>query len=54
MAAPDDATCKLCGRSPFEVSGLFRLGHVDICSNCLQFSLGMLEREEVDRFLTTW
>lgn len=54
LAAPDDATCKLCGRSPFEASGLYRYNHVDVCSGCLQFSLGMLEREEVDNFLAAW
>jgi tetratricopeptide (TPR) repeat protein len=54
LAAPDDATCMLCGRTHFEVSGLYRHNKVDVCSSCLQLSLGLLEREEVDRFLATW
>jgi hypothetical protein len=27
---------------------------VHICSECLDLSLGLLEREEVDRFLAAW
>ena len=54
MVAPDDGRCSLCGASPFESSGLYRFNSVDICSECLQLSLGLLEREEVDRFLAAW
>jgi hypothetical protein len=54
MVAPDDAGCGLCGSSPFESSGLYRVNKVDICSDCLQLSLGLLEREEVDQFLAAW
>ena len=54
MVAPDDARCNLCGASHFESSGLYRFQGVDICSDCLQLSLGLLEREEVDRFLSAW
>jgi ATP-dependent protease Clp ATPase subunit len=54
MLAPDDARCKLCDRSHFEVPGLYRHNNVDICSKCMKLSLGLLEREEVDRFLATW
>lgn len=54
LAAPDDATCNLCGRSHFEANGLYRYNGVNICSHCEQLSLGLLEREEVDRFLATW
>lgn len=54
LAAPDGATCGLCGRTPFEASGLYRYNGIDVCSSCLQLSLGLLEREEVDRFLAAW
>lgn len=52
--APDDAACHLCGRTHFESRGVYRHAGVDICSNCLDLSMGLLEREEVDRFLATW
>ena len=52
--AADDATCGLCNRSHFEANGLYSYNRVNICSHCVQLSLGLLEREEVDRFLTTW
>ena len=54
LLAPDDATCSLCRATPFEVNAVYRLQGTDICSNCLQLALGMLEREDVDRFLATW
>jgi len=54
MTAPDDACCGLCCASPFETSGLYRVNQIDICSDCLQLSLGLLEREEVDSFLAAW
>jgi hypothetical protein len=54
LAAPDEATCRLCGRTHFESAGLYRFHEVDICNSCLQLSLGLLEREEIDRFLDAW
>ncbi len=54
LAAPDDATCALCGRSHFESAGLYRYNKVDICNPCVQLSLGLKEREEVDLFLAAW
>ena len=54
LMAPDDATCDLCSRSHFEADGLYRFNNVNICSRCVQLSLGLLEREEVDRFLASW
>ena len=54
LSAPDDATCDLCGRSHFEADGLHAYNKVNICSHCVHLSLGLLEREEVDRFLSTW
>jgi tetratricopeptide (TPR) repeat protein len=54
LSAPDEATCGLCGRSHFEASGLYRFNKVDICNHCVQLSLGLLEREEIERFLAAW
>ena len=54
LTAADDATCKLCGRSHFEAAGLYTYNGVDVCNTCVQLSLGLREREEVDRFLAAW
>ncbi len=54
LPASDDARCQLCGRSAFEVRGTYHYNGVEVCSHCLELSLGLLEREEVDRFLASW
>ncbi len=54
LRAPDDARCSVCQRSAFEARGLFHYNGVEICNHCLELSLGLLEREEVDRFLAAW
>lgn len=54
LVAPDDATCSLCGATHFEARGIYHMNGVNLCSGCLELSLGLLEREEVDRFLATW
>lgn len=54
LSAPDDASCHLCGRTHMETRGLYRFHAVDVCADCLDLSIGLLEREEVDRFLATW
>jgi len=54
LTAPDEATCNLCGRSHFESNGLFTYNKVNICTHCVQLSLGLIEREEVDSFLSSW
>jgi hypothetical protein len=53
LPAPDGAVCDLCGRGPFEVSGLYAYNGTRVCSACTERSLGLLEREEVERFLAT-
>lgn len=53
MAAADDAICDLCHRTHFEARVFTYNGH-RVCNHCLELSLGLLEREEVDRFLSTW
>jgi hypothetical protein len=54
IAAPDDADCALCGRTHFESRGVYRLNGVDVCADCLDLSMGLLERDEIDRFLSAW
>jgi len=52
--SPDDAACGFCGKSHLECRGVYRKSGVDICSDCLELSLGLMEREEVDRFLAAY
>ncbi len=54
LRAPDDARCAVCHRGAFEARGVYHYNGVDICNHCLELSLGLLEREEVDRFLSAW
>jgi len=54
LEAPEHACCSLCSRSAFEARGVYSYNGVEICSECLDLSLGQLEREEVDRFLAAW
>lgn len=54
LTASDDAACSLCGRSHFESAGLYAYNKIDICNSCVQLSLGLTEREEVDSFLMAW
>ncbi len=54
LIAPDDGTCSLCGRTHFESAGLYQYNDICICNSCIQLSLGLLEREEIDRFLSRW
>ncbi len=54
LTAPDDAACHLCGRTHFESRCVYRHAGVDVCADCLDLSMGLLEREAVDRFLAAW
>jgi tetratricopeptide (TPR) repeat protein len=54
LKAPEDATCDLCSATQFEARGMFSYNGVAVCTGCLELSLGLLEREEVDRFLGSW
>ncbi len=53
LVAADEADCHFCGRNQLEAR-VFGLHGVQICAHCLKLSLGVLEREEVDRFLAAW
>lgn len=52
--APDDALCHLCGRTQMETRGVYRINRVDVCADCMDTSLGVIEREEVEKFLRQW
>lgn len=54
IAAPDDASCALCGRTSLEAKGVYRHHGIDVCASCVELSMGLLERDEVDRFLAAW
>lgn len=54
LVAPDDAACHLCGRTHFEARNLWRIQGVDVCVHCIDLSVGLRERETVDRFLAAW
>ncbi len=54
LVAPDDSACHLCARTHFEARSLWRIHGVDACAHCVDLSVGLREREAVDRFLTTW
>jgi tetratricopeptide (TPR) repeat protein len=52
--AADDANCSFCGKTHLESQRVFDHEGVQICNHCLKFALGLVEREEVDRFLSAW
>ena len=54
LEAPEHAACMLCSRTAFEARAVYSYNGVETCSECLDLSLGQLEREEVDRFLAAW
>ena len=53
LVAHDEASCHFCQRNQLEAR-VYGLHGVQICAVCLKLSLGVLEREEVDRFLAAW
>ena len=54
LEAPENAVCSLCSRTAFEARAMYSYNGIEICSECLDMSLGQLEREEVDKFLAAW
>jgi tetratricopeptide (TPR) repeat protein len=55
LAVDDPRTrCALCGRTNLLARAVYVLHAVPVCSECIDHSLGMLEREEIDRYLTGW
>lgn len=53
LAVPDDEehVCHLCRASIFEVQSMYRIMEFLVCNVCLDQCVGLLRREEVDRFL---
>lgn len=53
LAVPDDEehVCHLCRSSIFEVQSMYRIMEFLVCNVCLDQCVGLLRREEVDRFL---
>lgn len=54
--ATDDprVVCSLCGKNNVMSRAVYVLRGTPICASCVDISLGLLEREEVDRFLASW
>jgi tetratricopeptide (TPR) repeat protein len=52
--ATDDpsAACGLCGRTGLETRGVYTHRGSSVCASCVDQSLGLVEREEVDRYLS--
>lgn len=46
--------CVLCGNTNLDVRGVYVHRGLAVCAECTDQSLGLVEREEVDRFLTNW
>lgn len=45
--------CHLCGKTLLEARGVYVLRGTAVCAACVDQGLGLVEREEVDRFLAT-
>ena len=52
LIAPDNTICQVCYNTLFEAEGMFLFREVKICSECVQFSLGMQEREAVETYFS--
>ncbi len=46
-----DIQCSFCLRSVFEVDTFYAQGDIHICNLCLDLSMGVIEKEEVERFM---
>jgi len=45
--------CRLCGQTLLDSRAVYAHRGTPVCADCLDRSLGLLEREEVDRYLAT-
>ncbi len=50
-AGEPETSCSLCGKNGFDVRNVFVFRGVPVCSACIDNSLGLQEREEVDKYL---
>ena len=46
--------CMLCGQDAFATVDTYRHADVVICSSCLDQSIGLIERQEIDQVLARW
>jgi tetratricopeptide (TPR) repeat protein len=46
--------CALCNRDTFETRAIYVYRSVPVCADCLDASLGLVEREEVERYLAAF
>ena len=46
-----DIVCSFCHRSVFEADAFYTKNDVVMCNLCLDLSLGVIEKEEVERFM---
>jgi DNA-directed RNA polymerase subunit RPC12/RpoP len=53
QAEDPSVACRLCGKTGLDSRGVYVYRGVNVCSDCMEHSLGLLEREEVDRWLAT-
>lgn len=51
QADDPDVHCALCDKNTLEARAVFVHRAVAVCSDCLEQSLGLLEREEIDRWM---
>nr|MBA2321109.1 hypothetical protein [Deltaproteobacteria bacterium] len=49
-----DVRCALCNRDPFESRAVYLYRAIPVCADCLDTSLGLVEREEVERYLSAF
>ena len=55
LESQDPSTaCALCGRSSLDSRAVYVHHGVAACADCVDNSLGLMEREEVDRYLANW
>jgi tetratricopeptide (TPR) repeat protein len=45
--------CELCGRTNLEARAVYLFHDTVVCATCVDYTLGLLEREEIDRYLAT-
>lgn len=50
----EDLCCSFCSGTSFEATPLMRKGPVLLCGRCLESSVQLLLREEVERYLSEW
>ncbi len=52
-SADPNLHCALCGRTNLEARAVYVLRETPVCATCVDYTLGLMEREEIDRYLAT-